>query len=64
VGAFTGWAHRQGLPLLLSLLVILWAGFMAGREVLPRTGYARQSLEWTCPPSPPAPDPAPQPSPQ
>jgi hypothetical protein len=64
VGGFTSWAHRQGVPLLLSLLVVLWAGVMAAREVLPRIGYARQSLEWTCPPSPPAPDPTPQPSPQ
>ena len=64
VGGVTGWAHRQGLPFVLSLLVLLWAGVMAAREVLPRVGYARQNLEWTCPPSPPAPDPVPQPSPQ
>jgi hypothetical protein len=63
VGGFTGWAHRQGLPFALSLLVFLLAGVVAAREVLPRVGYARQSLEWTCPPSPPAPDPAPQPLP-
>jgi hypothetical protein len=64
VAGFTSWAHRQGLPLILSLLVILLAAAMAAREVLPRIGYARQSLEWTCPPAPPAPEPAPQPSPQ
>lgn len=62
VGAFTSWAHRQGLALLLSLLAILFAGIMAAREILPRAGYARESLEWTCPPAPPAPSPAPQPS--
>jgi hypothetical protein len=64
VGGITAWAHRQGLAFVLSLLVFLWAGIMAAREVLPRIGYARESLEWTCPPSPPAPEPAPQPSPQ
>ena len=64
LGAFTSWAHRQGLAMLLSLLVILFAGIMAAREILPRAGYARETLEWTCPPSVPAPDPAPQPSPQ
>ena len=64
VGGFTSWAHRQGIPFFLSLLVVLWAGVMAARDILPRVGYARQSMEWTCPPAPPAPDPVPQPSPQ
>jgi hypothetical protein len=64
LGAFTSWAHRQGLAMLLSLLVILWAGIMAAREILPRAGYAKQALEWTCPPAPPTLEPAPQPSPR
>jgi hypothetical protein len=64
LGAFTSWAHRQGLAMLLSLLVILWAGVMAAREILPRAGYAKQALEWTCPPAPPAAAPAPQAPPQ
>ncbi|HYF39639.1 MAG TPA: hypothetical protein VD930_08135 [Gemmatimonadales bacterium] len=64
VGAFTSWAHRQGMAMVLSLLVILFAGIMAAREILPRAGYARESLEWTCPPALPAPSPAPQPSAQ
>jgi hypothetical protein len=59
LGAFTSWAHRQGLAMVLSLLVIAWAGVMAAREVLPRTGYAKRALEWTCPAPPPA-APAPQ----
>jgi hypothetical protein len=54
VGAVTSWAHRQGAAMLLSLLVILWAGVMAAREILPRAGYARQTLDWTCPSAPPA----------
>jgi len=64
VGGITSWAHRRGVPFLLSLLVVLLAGLMAAREVLPRVGYARENLEWTCPPAPPAPTPAPPPSPQ
>jgi hypothetical protein len=62
LGAFTSWAHRQGLAMLLSLLVIAWAGIMGAREILPRAGYAKVSREWTCPPPPP--DPVPSPSPQ
>ena len=63
LGAFTSWAHRQGVGLLLSLLVFLFAGIMAAREILPRAGYAKDAREWTCPPPPPEPTtPAPQPS--
>jgi hypothetical protein len=60
LGAFTIWAHRQGLAMVLSLLVILWAGVMAAREILPRAGYAKRALEWTCPSPPPSTAPAPQ----
>ena len=60
VGAFTSWAHRQGLAMLLSLLVVAWAGVMAAREILPRTGYAKRAMDWTCPSAPPAAAPAPQ----
>ena len=61
-GAFAGWAHRQGLALLLSLLALLFAGIMAAREILPRAGYAKDARPWTCPPPPPEPTPAPAPS--
>jgi hypothetical protein len=64
LAAVSSWAHRQGLAMLLSLLVILFAGIMAVREILPRAGYAKEALEWTCPPAPPAPTPSPQPPPQ
>ena len=62
LGAFASWTHRQGAAMLLSLIVILWAGIMAAREVLPRTGYAKEAREWTCPASAPAPAPAPAPT--
>lgn len=64
LGAYTSWAHRRGVAFLLSLLVMLLAGIMAAREILPRVGYARHALDWTCPPPTPAPAPVPQPSPQ
>ena len=57
LGAFASWAHRQGVAMVLSLLVIVWAGVMAAREILPRTGYARESRGWTCPAPAPAPAP-------
>jgi hypothetical protein len=62
LGALASWAHRRGLAHFISLLVIVWAGVMVVRELLPRVGYAKQSRDWTCPPPPPVPDPAPQPS--
>ena len=58
LGALASWSHRRGLAFLLSLLAILWAGVMATREILPRVGYARQELHWTCPEEPPAAAPA------
>jgi hypothetical protein len=63
IGALTSWAHHRGLAHLLSLFVIVWAGIMVVREVLPRAGYARESRDWTCPPPPPVPNPAPPPQP-
>src|SRR5215211_4979880 len=52
LGALSSWSHRRGLAHLLSLLAIVWAGIMATREILPRAGYARHSLTWTCPEAP------------
>jgi hypothetical protein len=62
LGALAGWAHRRGLAHLLSLLVIVWAGVLVMREILPLVGYAREARDWTCPQRQPVPDPAPQPS--
>jgi hypothetical protein len=64
LGALSGWSHRRGLAHLLSLLAIVWAGIMATREILPRAGYARQSLNWTCPDAPAEPTEAPAPQAQ
>jgi hypothetical protein len=58
LGTLASWSYRRGLAHLLSLLVIAWAAVVVAREVLPRTGYARQALSWTCPEEPPAAAPA------
>lgn len=58
LGALSSWSYRRGLAHLLSLLVIVWAGVMAAREILPRAGYAREEKQWTCPEAPATPPPA------
>jgi uncharacterized membrane protein YfcA len=63
LGALAAWANRRGLAHVLSLLVIVWAGVMVLREILPRAGYAKEARGWTCPQTPPAPAPAPAPQP-
>lgn len=62
LGALSSWSYRRGLAHLLSLIAIVWAGIMAAREILPRSGYARQELQWSCPEGPPAAAPAPAPT--
>ena len=57
-GAVHSWRARRGFAHLVSLLVIVFAGVMGAREVLPRIGYAAQAQTWLCPstpePAPPA----------
>ena len=52
LGSLASWSHRRGLAHLLSLVVIAWAAVVVAREVLPRVGYAKQELSWTCPEEP------------
>jgi hypothetical protein len=56
LGALASWASRRAVAHVLSLLVLLWAGAVALREVLPRVGYAKTSHAWMCTtePAPPA----------
>jgi hypothetical protein len=63
LGAMASWANRRGFGHIVSLVVIVWAGSIAAREVLPRIGYARESRTWLCPDTPPQPAPAPQAAP-
>ena len=62
LGTLASWSYRRGLAHLLSLAVIVWAAVVVAREVLPRVGYARQELTWTCPEEPPAASPVPAPT--
>ncbi|HUR95579.1 MAG TPA: hypothetical protein VMY76_13400 [Gemmatimonadales bacterium] len=55
LGALASWANHRGLAHVLSLAVMLWAGAVALREVLPRVGYAKSSLAWMCTTEPAAP---------
>jgi hypothetical protein len=48
LSSLSAWSNRRGLAHVVSLLVMVWAGVMAAREVLPRIGYARQTATWGC----------------
>lgn len=44
------WRHRTGRAHALSILLIVWGLMLAATEVLPRIGYAKQALPWSCAP--------------
>ena len=50
--AVWSWRHRSARAHILSLLLALWGGTLAGMEVLPRLGYAIPSeahpATWMC----------------
>ncbi|MEO8201105.1 MAG: hypothetical protein ABI679_11335 [Gemmatimonadota bacterium] len=48
-GAVSSWRRRMGLAHTVALIVSLWGMVLVAQEVLPRVGYAKQALEWTCP---------------
>jgi hypothetical protein len=52
LGAFSAWMHRRAFAHILSLIVLVWAGVAAAHEILPRTGYAKESRTWLCPSAP------------
>jgi len=47
--AISSWYRRLGWAHALSLLVVLWGGYLSLSEVLPRIGYAKHIAYWTCP---------------
>ncbi|MEP7327507.1 MAG: hypothetical protein ABI836_16270 [Gemmatimonadota bacterium] len=47
--SISSWKRRMGLAHTLALVVALWGMVLLAREILPRTGYAKQTLHWTCP---------------
>jgi hypothetical protein len=44
----SSWKTRSGFAHALSLGLLLWGGFLAAREILPRVGYAKETAAWTC----------------
>ena len=58
-GAVNSWRTRRGFAHLISLLVVVVAGVMGAREVLPRVGYAAEAATWLCPATPEPVAPAP-----
>jgi hypothetical protein len=42
------WRHRTTKAHVLSILLIVWGLALASAEVLPRVGYAKQVLSWSC----------------
>jgi hypothetical protein len=44
------WRHRAGRAHALSILLLVWGLVLGATEVLPRIGYAKQSLTWSCTP--------------
>lgn len=50
----SSWRTRSGFAHFLSIGLLFWGMVLAGREVLPRIGYAKQSAGWLCEVSRPA----------
>ena len=42
------WRHHIGRAHALSILLMVWGLVLGATEVLPRIGYAKQSLSWSC----------------
>ena len=42
------WRHRTGRAHALSILLIVWGLVLGTMEVLPRVGYAKLPLTWSC----------------
>lgn len=42
------WRHQTAKAHVLSILLIVWGLVLGSAEVLPRTGYAKQTLQWSC----------------
>jgi hypothetical protein len=44
------WRHRTARAHVLSMLLIAWGLILGTTEILPRIGYARETLPWSCAP--------------
>lgn len=50
-GAWAGistWRRRRAIGHVLAILVLLWGLILIAAEVLPRVGYAKAAIRWTC----------------
>jgi len=47
--AVMSWRRRMGLAHVLSLLVTVWGGYLAGRVIVDRSSYPKAPLSWSCP---------------
>lgn len=43
------WRHRTARAHVLSILLIAWGLVLGATEILPRVGYAKEALTWSCP---------------
>lgn len=44
------WRHNAARAHILSILLIAWGVMLGASEILPRVGYAKQALTWSCAP--------------
>jgi hypothetical protein len=42
------WRHRVGRAHVLSILLLAWGLVLGATEILPRVGYAKLPLPWSC----------------
>jgi hypothetical protein len=47
-GAVSGWQRHRAAAHIVALLVVLWGLGLVMVELLPRVGYAKQVIRWTC----------------
>jgi hypothetical protein len=46
--AVSTWHRRRPVAHILALLVTVWGLALLAAQVLPRVGYAKQAVRWTC----------------
>jgi hypothetical protein len=44
------WRHNAARAHILSILLIAWGVMLGAAEILPRVGYAKEVLTWSCTP--------------
>ena len=46
--AVSSWRRHRAIAHIIALLVIIWGLGLLTAEVLPRVGYAKHVIRWTC----------------